>query len=159
MLLQMAGPVGFFEARRQAIRHEMKAEVKKEFSSHQLSTVHVRKGNEAFLEWEDEGEFSFEGRMYDVVSSCHNADGTVTYNCLSDEDETELHTQLAKSVQRRMNENPSAANPVLGMLLTFIASPNVTVNFPGNVRHFSHAALALPCSPALRQVSPPPRRG
>jgi hypothetical protein len=93
------------------------------------------------------------------VSSCHHADGSVTYNCLSDEDETELNAQLAKSVQRRMNEDPDAANPVLGMLLTFIASPNVTLNFPGNATHFSHSALAMPDSPASKQDSPPPRRG
>lgn len=159
MLLQLAGPVGFLEARRVAIRHEMKAAVKQALPADRLTTFLIHPGEESLLEWEGSAEFRYEGRMYDLVRSTAHADGSVTYSCLSDDEETELNARLAQAVQRKMNEDAPASNPVQQMLLTFIASTALAIFPPTGARGFGYTTLPHPAGPMLLQDSPPPRLG
>jgi hypothetical protein len=59
------------------------------------------------LRWEDEQEFEYEGRMYDVVETRVEG-GTVSYRCWRDEEETRLNERLKELACRELGE---AADP------------------------------------------------
>ncbi|MCB0845496.1 MAG: hypothetical protein KDD63_09535 [Bacteroidetes bacterium] len=57
------------------------------------------------IKWEHEGEFEYQGVMYDLVKSEMSGD-TVLYWCWPDHKETRLNQELGLLVARVLGENP-----------------------------------------------------
>lgn len=56
------------------------------------------------LRWEHEREFEYKGQMYDIVEIKSAANGTITYTCWPDDEETKLNKKLGLLVR---NEHPT----------------------------------------------------
>ncbi|WP_373058428.1 hypothetical protein [Zunongwangia sp. H14] len=111
--------------------------------------------------WHEDGEFSYKGRMYDVVNTEKNGDATF-YFCIEDKEEMILLASLKKQLEKNSKRSKRTGNT---------AKPFLKIFFQPN--HFPYA-LALPdhekksgisfgyfnfySSPGLEPSGPPPKR-
>ncbi|MCB9230792.1 MAG: hypothetical protein H6581_03980 [Bacteroidia bacterium] len=93
-LLPLALPYGFFQLRKTNIHQEIKERMMEGIDREELFLLKFSPETaEKQLRWENPHEFSYQGRMYDVVES-EVRDGMVFYWCLMDHVETRLEKQL-----------------------------------------------------------------
>jgi hypothetical protein len=140
----------------------MEAAVKKITPENQLHIITQSAQNENEFKWDWDGkEFSYKGKMYDVVRS-EKSNGVIKYYCLSDEDETGLYARLDAVVKKQMNdENTASGNAAKNLvkMLLQIYLPSVQNELP-----LCENMLTLNCSHELNYTSfssetnsPPPK--
>ena len=61
--------------------------------------------NQKLLRWEHEGEFEFNGQMYDIVET-EVRDGLISYWCWPDNKETILNNQIKTLVAKALGSHP-----------------------------------------------------
>lgn len=110
----------------------------------------------AALKWEDEAEFCYRGKMYDVVKT-EKKDGRLVYWCLADDNETALMEAYAKT------QRSSSGKDTSGSLIKLLNVPFLSVT--------GHWAIACPqkqpssfwshssrfSSSGVTVLTPPPR--
>lgn len=88
-----------------SIKEAVALRLKKSVPKEQLSKVVITKSNESQIDWERAGkEFSYIGKMYDVVYTEHQ-NGTTIYYCLSDKEETTVLSKLDDLVKKQIADN------------------------------------------------------
>lgn len=91
------------------LKVEIKQEVSEKISSNQLGAGLVEltfsvEETKTKLRWEHEREFEYKGQMYDIVEIKRATNGTITYTCWPDDEETKLNKKLEQLVR---NEQPT----------------------------------------------------
>ena len=109
LLLMMITPfwVVFFSlhAKKEIVRREVKHRLME--SEPDESFVHLsftKEETETLLRWEHEGEFEYQGEMYDLVHT-ETRNDSVFYTLWWDHDETELNRKLAALTKTRQSES------------------------------------------------------
>jgi hypothetical protein len=100
-----------FHVQLAAVKSEMKAFLRNQ--QHNKNIVQIRLSTEELkhLHWEDEHEFRYQGKMYDVIEM-KSGHGIVLIRCIADEKETALLNEY----QKNKKENPS--NSLIFQLIT-----------------------------------------
>lgn len=91
------------------IRQEIKHKLKNSIKADELTEIVLNHAEVAELQWTRENEFSYKGRMYDVVKTSRT-DSLIKYSCISDEKEDALFRNLKDLVNREMGERSSQKN-------------------------------------------------
>ncbi len=115
----------------------------------------------------EEDEISYQGKMYDVVSTVRKNDGFVYYSCLNDEHEDELRTTFNEqqkditdetvSVPAKKNTHRISLND---LIKDYIPGAEIlTYCHPHPSAAFLFPALDFRCkAPYAEIISPPPQR-
>lgn len=109
MFFQPAGYLLIFKIQQYQIRKEMKHRIKNGVPKEELTLLKIpqaleEESNPVFQRIH-EGEFRYEGKMYDIVRREIHED-TTWYFCVSDEKETVLFANLDELVNKETNQNP-----------------------------------------------------
>jgi hypothetical protein len=159
--------VGYFVAFRlsqQEIRKAMHAQTLYSRADDGLVCVSVSAQNTNKIVWSgEEGcEFSYEGKMYDVVRSEKMPDGSMHYFCLNDSREEELLSNLSENIADQADAHKTANGKTARLLLKLFAvdyfsQPDVHLSFLSESDYLT--ASYIPACSSLSQeiVTPPPR--
>jgi hypothetical protein len=120
----------------------------------------VANKNAAGIHWEDENEFSFRGRMYDLVEKKLHGDQLVLV-CISDEKETALLDDFAKNIYNKEGGNSSKKHQsqVIRLVLSpfILEQPAVSLTtLSRSVKKFTRYSELLP-QVYFNIITPPPR--
>jgi len=121
MLLQAGGYFFVFKLQQHEIRQEIKQQIKAGVPEDELVLFKIPNtsaGKPRSLQHIHEGEFRYNGVMYDVTRQETHGD-TIWYYCLADEKETQLFANLDESVKRDMNQNPARQQKLERILQLF----------------------------------------
>jgi hypothetical protein len=137
-------------------RAEIKADVRKEllaYPNENLLTLHFTPDEIKNLSWENDNEFEYEGKMYDVVKKEMNK-AFITILCMADEKETILIDNYLKAQQH--SSQHSSSTTLLKLLsqqyvMSFSSEilPPVLIakkNFPSYLTslHFAETTIVVP---------------
>jgi hypothetical protein len=162
ILIYSLGYVVIFKLSEFHIKQDMKVLIKKYVPNQKLLCITIDNANAKQLSWHENGkEFSYQGKMYDVVRT-ETSVGSVAYYCLTDEKETELMASLDKY----FNDNTTAGaaqkhstTPVMKEFAgaVFTLKPALKISCPEfkNRSFYSfmaHISIVHPDNP-----SPPPK--
>jgi len=120
-LFQTAGYFFVFKLQKHDIRQEIKQQIRAGVPEDELVLFKIPgtwTENSRSLQHIHEGEFRYNGVMYDVVRQEMRGD-TTWYYCLADEKETRLFANLDEAVKRDMNQNPARQQKLERMLQLF----------------------------------------
>lgn len=104
---------------------EVKAAVKENLAAipaSALTQLLLSPSEAAALKWEDEAEFCYHGKMYDVVKA-EKKDGRLVYWCLADDKETALTEAYAKT------QHSSSGKDTSGSLIKLLNVPFLSVTY------------------------------
>lgn len=110
----------YFKVQQYSIKKEIKQRLKKGVSTDELFTFTFSKSeieNSKEIEFIEEHEFRYKGKMYDIVYQ-ESLNGKTVFQCVSDEQETMLFAQLDKLVEEQSKSNQEK-NQQLFKLLNF----------------------------------------
>ncbi|HEY9364372.1 MAG TPA: hypothetical protein VIQ00_13985 [Chitinophagaceae bacterium] len=161
MLVEVAGLYGVFIFQRQVIKKEMKAWMHRHREELEPAyTKLVVNKNAGEIHWEDENEFSFSGRMYDLVEKKLHGDQLVLV-CISDEKETTLLDDFAKNIYNKEGGNSSKKHQsqVIRLVLSPFILQQAVISFTAPchvVKNYSHYSQVLP-QVYFNIITPPPR--
>jgi len=104
LLFSMSGQFIVFKSIQYSVKKEIKRKIKNTVPADELHYISLSKSDaEKKLNWlEEDKEFIFNGRMYDVVKVVADAD-TLHFYCINDEQEEKLFAGLEELVQKEMN--------------------------------------------------------
>lgn len=116
LLLFLVNLGGFFyviKFQEYSIRKEIKAKIEQGISKEKLIVFNINQSNEHEFEWEHNHEFEFNHIKYDVVSKITNPDGSMTVECISDIEETQLEIKLDSYISQRIKGNNNGKHPIV----------------------------------------------
>lgn len=122
-----------------------------------LTTFKLNRQQFAQLDWENDSEFSLNGKMYDVISTRAEG-GTTVVVCVSDEKETTL-VSAYQQLQKNNSSNKNTSGTFLKLITSpFLPSPGLKIQ-RGDERNNDEIFFKVPgtASAYRRVVSPPPR--
>lgn len=136
--------------------------LKGEFPKDQLKliTIDPTKGEDRQLDWKDDNEFRFMGRMYDIISSKEKDNGVIEYLCIDDEDETRLFANMDMLIKREFqgdrNKNSNAIKVFDKLQQEYV----LTGELPGKTNQgsieFPRLLQNIPIVPPAEPFTPPP---
>lgn len=88
-----------------SIRKEIKHRIKKNTSQDDLIVFRFSTDESNQLTWMKSNEFKYKGQFYDVVNRLEIDANHVEYQCVSDEQETQLFAQLEDLVDKRYSNS------------------------------------------------------
>jgi hypothetical protein len=96
----------FFSVSKEKIRHEVKQRILNGIAREELVrfTFSLQESRES-LNWKDEKEFDYQGRMYDIVETEYRND-TIQYWCYPDQRETSVNLKIKELVARATGTHP-----------------------------------------------------
>ena len=107
LLAPLAVTIGILQHRKREVRHEVKERMLAGLSDQDLVQIKVhRKDAHRLLDWEHEGEFEYEGVMYDIVRRQSTPDSLV-YWCWEDRAETRLNDDLQRAIAMGQEQDPA----------------------------------------------------
>lgn len=106
------GSYVILQIQKHQIRQEIKREIRAGISENELVKITVTSENKKELIWKDSKEFSFKGKMYDVVRSEELDKNTKIYHCIPDHQETQLIARYTKEIQKKRKNKKDNVNPV-----------------------------------------------
>ncbi len=119
MLLQAAGHLVILKIQQYGIRREIKQRITAGAPDQVLALIKIPKTLEEksrhIFQRIDEGEFRYNGNMYDIVRQEAHGD-TTWYYCLSDEKETQLFANLDDLVKRETSRDASQKQRLVRLL-------------------------------------------
>ncbi|MBK7184280.1 MAG: hypothetical protein IPM77_18005 [Crocinitomicaceae bacterium] len=118
-LYQFAGIFVLYRFEQQAIRKEIKKQIKEGVPESELHVLNIDKSNYKELIWHNHKEFMFHGTMYDIVQKTITGNYSVTFQCVNDRQETELFASLNEQVDRTMDSKHQGKHPIKLLMLTF----------------------------------------
>jgi hypothetical protein len=159
LLLPIVGTLGWLGLQKFQVKREVKQRMIAGIAREQLVEIRLTAAEAAtVLEWEHEGEFRYQGEMYDVVES-YREGGHMVYWCWPDREETLLYQQLEDLTARALKNDPlrdkSQGQVISFMKTLFFESPRDIPIFAVKSRR---AALHGRCSyyPGTPPVAPTP---
>lgn len=110
MLLLLVAPgglvYGWMHWQKREVRHEVKEKLLADLPKEALVLLKfTQQEAEAQLDWEHEGEFEYQGQMYDLVEQEVRGD-TLYFWCWPDQKETQLNQQLSQLTQNILMKIP-----------------------------------------------------
>lgn len=162
LLLQLQGPWIIFKLQQQAIRSQIKQQLKTGVPAEDLVTLRIaraweEKGNDRFQRIHA-GEFRFDGEMYDIVRTEVRGD-TTYYTCIHDVRESGLFARLDEMTAESLQEPAMAGkrNRIIEWLSLEYCASGITVPRAGNGFTVPHPVYAEHYSSVSRDhISPPP---
>jgi len=117
---------------KQQVRKEIKARIKRNVPKDELRALLYNNSNSTEFKWHHKKEFSYQGTMYDIVSSERLLNGDIVFYCVTDIQETILFKNLGKHVNDLVNSNPrnTGATVLLSMFLGSLYPPAVNAYEP-----------------------------
>lgn len=106
----------------------------------------------ASINWEEEGEFSYHGQMYDVIET-KKENGQLIIRCIADKDETALIEQF-----RKQNERSRSTSSLLQLITAACVLPSSQeLAQPEKIiqQYFSNPSPSI-CQQASAIFIPPP---
>lgn len=107
-LYNIVGYLVIFSYLQYRVRCEVKQMLKASFPVHDLTTFAFQNeglANDRYpLQWVDDHEFRYSGKMYDIVRSHISGDSTY-FTCINDTQEEQLFEHLDNQVQRNMADS------------------------------------------------------
>jgi hypothetical protein len=150
--LTFAGYHLVFYIQRAALKSEMKAFLKNEKNPAGLAELRFTSDQLIKLEWEDDEEFLFDGKMYDVVSKKKEGNEIIIL-CFPDEKETNLLNEYQKTHDR------NTSHTAIVQLITsqFVLPGNYCLPQPEKIikKNFAHYSFFLN-NPASAIIPHPP---
>lgn len=139
-LYQTAGIFIFFRMEQQAIRKEIKKQIKEGVPESELHTLNIDATNYKELIWHNHKEFMYQGTMYDIVHRKITGTYSVIFQCVNDSQETELFASLHQQVDKTMDSKHHGKHPLKIVMLSFIEIPSriVIVRPDESQAYFSH---------------------
>lgn len=113
MTWQIVGFVTYFEFSRHQIQKEVKTLIKKGVPEDELVHFEFSKKDYDQLKWFDQKEFSYKGKMYDVVKSVQLNRNTVLISCISDYQEKQLFKNLGDTVSKKLSDEQDSPISIL----------------------------------------------
>lgn len=156
----LGGSYAILQIQKHQIRREIKREIRAGISENDLIKIEVTSENKEKLIWKDSKEFSFKGKMYDVVRSEKIDENTKVYHCILDSQETKLIAQYNKELQKKhKNKKNSNSLKVFKFLEEIDPLPQKAImalserKLLNNFKYYeNYAPLTLEIS------SPPPKK-
>ncbi len=102
MVFQTVGINLYFCVNQWIIKSEIETKIKNSLSANELEEIPASKVKT--IQWFDENELIFEGKMYDIVQQKTDHHGEVIYLCLNDEKEKDLYTKVEKQTSQESNK-------------------------------------------------------
>lgn len=116
LFLFLANIGGFFfvfKIQEYAIKRDIKTKIKQGVPENELYTFVLTDDNQHEFEWEHSKEFEYKGLMYDVVYKTNNPDGSVTLQCVSDVQETQLFKNLENYLSSSILSSHNGKHPIV----------------------------------------------
>jgi len=160
-LVSLVGVIMSMQIEKKNIRREVKRMLMRETLSDQLvRLVFESSQTTAEIRWVHDGEFSYAGTMYDVVSQKEEGD-SVVFICWPDHAESAVNQRLSDLADlllqgRKPSENEKQLNSFIQKLYCDRAGIQLTLPSFRCEKVLALLQLALP-SPAGEPDSPPPR--
>ena len=110
LLFQSTGYYLYFKIQQHQVRHEIKQQIKTGVPEAELVLLKISrsiKENRNEFQWIHNHEFSYLGKMYDIVRQENHGETTWFY-CICDEKETLLFTRLDEQVKKEMKNLPGS---------------------------------------------------
>ena len=159
--LNLGGVLIVFKIHQFHIRREIRRQIKSGVSVEDMKVISVKAGASASLDWEDEHEFLFQGMMYDVIRRDTSADGTITYYCISDQQETTLFAGLEDSVRKSIkqeNKFQDITKKVFSLSFNLYFENNkIFIPIDNKEACLHRTSMNVYSAPHINIVSPPPR--
>lgn len=154
------GSYAILQFQKYQIRKEIKREIRAGISENDLIKIVVTSENKKELIWKDSKEFSFKGKMYDVVHSEKINSNTQIYHCISDSQETKLIAQYTKDLQKKRknknNQNPLKVFKFIEKIEPLPQKKDVAINQNKLLNNFDYFENYAPLT--LEISSPPPKQ-
>jgi len=124
----LAGFFIVFKFEQYAVKSDIKSLLRKnipdsKFEMIRISNAEIISGTSDFRYLDDNNEFFYKGRLYDIARSSNDGTTTVFY-CINDKNEEQLFTQLEEHIQRNSDQNipgkSQTANLLKGMIKDYI---------------------------------------
>lgn len=128
LLYHIGGIFVVFKFQQNAIRKEIKTAIKQGVPKEELHLLTFTAANYQELEWHNHKEFRYRGVMYDIVRKTINHTTSVTFECVSDTDETELFKDLDQLADQEMDERQQTRLFVKLLMLTFYVQTDSCIN-------------------------------
>jgi hypothetical protein len=132
ILLTIGGYYPLFKIEQWQLHEKVKSLIKNDISESKLHLLDFTEGEN--IDWENKGEeLCYKNNMYDVVKS-KKENGHTLFYCLTDNEETELFSQLDQMAQKE-NSTPASngkntINLVKNMLsLSYVAAENISIPY------------------------------
>lgn len=162
LAFNIAGTLILFKARQYSIREEIKKQLLSNYPTHKLHPISVSNKNKHEIIWQEKNEFSYKGKMYDVVFANSENDSCHIYWCIEDHEETNLYAGLNELVNRTIETDRTSGQSAkrLFKFLSELFLPEQTIVFS------LHSPLQLPHhilphspyhSPWIDLFQPPPK--
>lgn len=151
-----------FEARRLAVKHEIKLRLKAGVPENERVNFTFSAAAFEALNWvKPAREFKLDDRFYDVVVKSVDADGTVHVACIDDRQETELFADLATMVSLTMDQRGqgSSSNAKVWLAIKHWSVEHALVRaVVPQATDLVHARHRAQCAEqAHRPAAPPPK--
>jgi hypothetical protein len=141
------------------IRQEIKHQLKNSLPQEELTKIIVTPAQALQLQWTRQNEFSYKGKMYDVVRKT-KTDSVITFLCISDEKEDELFKNLENLVNNELGEKSKEKNTSKKASYFFQLFCNTSDNeqymLDGTDFTFSLFTESFYIIPGLKLFAPPP---
>ena len=105
LLFNTIGSLIVFKSMSYCIHKEIKNAITQSIPQNKLITIIIDKNNNKDINFVDDKEFMYKGKMYDVVRQQANGNTTIYY-CINDTKEEELYANLNKEMKTNMDTNP-----------------------------------------------------
>lgn len=160
-IFNLTGVMLVFKIQQMSIKQEIQNQLKREISEDKLHVLTLSAAEVSVLNWEEENEFTYKGKMYDVVKKELLADSSIRYYCIDDQQETELFSELNDLIKK----NTDSDNPIsqaAKKLLKFLSLLYINEKWTTNSNNFNLSALLQLykdnyTSPQLNLNFPPPK--
>lgn len=158
LLFNIGGFYVVIKSRQYAIRKEVKRQIKHGVDEKDLVPILVNDDNQDQLDWKHSKEFRYKGSMYDIVRTEFNENGTITYHCIIDDNESALFNDLDRLVQVKQKHTHKNIFQIQKSLTLFayniklledvFATPeNAQINIAYVEPYVSKVYLDIPCPP------------
>lgn len=151
---------GWLVLSKQALRKEIKREILQGMDQEDLvQFVFTQETLYTSVRWEHEGEFEYQGRMYDVVSS-HTEGSQLVFWCWPDDKETRINQQIRDLTEQAAGQHPKQQQQTR-TLLSLLQLPYLQDHFTWHYNQDAFNVIRLTpytatCLPGFAEIHPPP---
>jgi hypothetical protein len=151
---------GWLVLSKQALRKEIKREILKGMDQEDLvQFTFTRETLQTKVRWEHAGEFEYQGRMYDVVSS-DTMGHQLVFWCWPDDKETRINQQMRELVEQTAGQHPKQQQQTR-TLLSLLQLPYLQDHFtwqsnPDDSNITQTTPFVAVCLSGFSEIHPPP---
>ena len=153
-----------FTIRQSLIRNEVKMTIKNNSTEKALTVLSFNPCSKEYhaIEWMSNHEFRYKEKMYDIARKTVEADGTVRYYCVNDEQEEDLFADLGEDIKnyfsdKGINEKNSKPIKIETVKYIYLNSYCITACTESKGILFSNS-ISNYNSVITKVASPPPKQ-